>query len=248
LEACKLNTDRSKIRSGIKVLRTGDGWIGIEKPCGISVHNDPGNDVLSIVTSMIYNNHTDLEDIKIESKNQIQPVHRLDKDTSGVLLLAFTHDTLKKLSNYFHQGLVHKKYLALVHGNFDESVQDLNVWNYPLSKDAGGRTHPAGMGKKLKAKTCFRILRQSLHYALLEVILITGRKHQIRRHAKLSGHPVTADRRYGSKKSIDFLKKNKGYNRLGLHAQSIEIQGMDPSVIIISKKIPKEMQRLINQD
>lgn len=243
-----MNIDRSKISSDIKVLKTGDGWIGIEKPCGISVHNDPGNDVLSIVTAMIHDNHIDLEGIKIEGNNQIQPVHRLDKDTSGVLLLAFTSDTLRKLSNYFHQSLVHKKYLALVHGNFDESEQDFKEWDYPLSKDAGGRNNPAGNGRKVKAKTCFKILRQSPHYALLEITLITGRKHQIRRHAKLSGHPVTADRRYSSKKSINFLKNNKGYNRLGLHAQSIEITDMDPSIIIISKKIPREMEVLLNQD
>ena len=234
--------------SHIKVLKTGNGWIGIEKPCGISIHNDPGNDVLSIVTSMINNNHVDLKGIKPEVTNQIQPVHRLDKDTSGVLLLAFTPDTLKKLSNYFYQGLVHKKYLALVHGNFDESAQDVQTWDYPLSKDAGGRNNPAGNGKKVKAKTCYTILRQSPHYALLQITLITGRKHQIRRHAKFSGHPVTGDKRYGSKKSISFLKENCGYDRLGLHAQSIEIPDMDPSLLISSKKIPQEMERLLNQD
>jgi RluA family pseudouridine synthase len=236
------------MNSDIKVLKTGDGWIGIEKPCGISVHNDPGNDVLSIVTSMIRNNHIDLEGVIMGENNQVQPVHRLDKDTSGVLLLASTPDTLKKLSNYFYQGLVHKTYLALVHGNFDEQEQDLKTWDYSLSKDAGGRNDPAGKGKKVKAKTCFRILRQSPHYALLQITLLTGRKHQIRRHAKLAGHPVTADRRYGSKKSIDFLKNNCGYNRLGLHAQSLEIPTMTPSVIITSKKIPLEMEGLLNQD
>ena len=232
----------------IKILKTGNGWIGIEKPCGISVHNDPGNDVLSTVTSMISNGHVDLKDIKAGKNIQIQPVHRLDKDTSGVLLLAFTQAALSRLANCFYQRLVNKKYIALVHGDFDEPEQDLMIWDYPLSKDAGGRNNPAGKGKKVKAKTCFTILQQSPHYALLEITLITGRKHQIRRHAKLSGHPVTADKRYGSKKSINFLKNNCGYNRLGLHAQSIEIPGLDPPVMIISKKIPVKMERLLKQD
>jgi len=236
------------MNSHIKVLKTGDGWIGIEKPCGISVHNDPGSDVLSIVTSMINNSHDDLKGIQIIKNNHIQPVHRLDKDTSGVLLVAFTPEALSKLSKYFYQGLMHKKYLALVHGNFNESGQTIKTWDYPLSKDAGGRNNPAGKGKKVKAKTCFTILRQSPHYTLLQITLITGRKHQIRRHAKLSGHPVTADRRYGSKKSISFLKDNCGYSRLGLHAQSIEIPDMDPSIIISSKKVPLEMEELLTQD
>lgn len=231
----------------IKVLKTGDGWIGIEKPCGISIHNDPGHDVLSIITKMILNDHVDLQSIVKEEIVQVQPVHRLDKDTSGVLLLAYTSETLKKLSNYFYQGLVHKKYLALVHGNFDGSEQNLKTWNYPLSKDAGGRNDPAGKGKKIKAETRFKVLKQSPHYALLEIKLITGRKHQIRRHAKLGGHPITSDRRYGSKKSLQFLMNN-GYNRLGLHAHSMEIPDMDPSLSITSKGIPKEMKALLNQD
>jgi len=232
----------------IKILKTGDGWIGVEKPCGISIHNDPGNDVLSIVTEMILTDHVDLQDIKKKDKVQVQPVHRLDKDTSGVLLLSFKHETLKKLSNYFYHGLVHKKYLALVHGNFDESEQNQNTWEYPLSKDAGGRNDPAGRGKRIKAETRFKVLKQSPHYALLEIKLITGRKHQIRRHAKLGGHPIVADQRYGSKKSIQFLMGNCGYNRLGLHAHSIEIPDMGTSLSIISKGIPRKMKALLDQD
>ncbi|RUA00759.1 MAG: RNA pseudouridine synthase [Deltaproteobacteria bacterium] len=232
----------------IKVLKTGDGWIGIEKPCGISVHNDPGKDVLSIVTSMARRGDIDLQGACAKEKIRILPVHRLDKDVSGVLLLAFTPDTLRKLGVYFHQGLVQKKYLALVHGNFDESEPGLKAWNFPLSKNAGGRKNPAGNGKKVKATTRFTLLRQSPHYTLLEILLITGRKHQIRRHAKLDGHPVTGDRRYGSKKSIAFLKNNCGYNRLGLHAKRLEIPDMAPPVLLDSEKIPPEMEMLLNQD
>ncbi len=236
------------MNKGIKIIKTGQGWIGIEKPCGMSVHNDPGDDVISILTSMIHQGHDDLKNILLEDDFQIQPVHRLDKDTSGVLLLAFTPNILSKLSNYFQQGLVHKKYYALVHGNFDKSTQKANTWSFPLSKDAGGRDNPAGIGKKVSAKTHYTILQKSPHYTLLQIRLITGRKHQIRRHAKLSGHPVTADKRYGSKKSIKFLKNNCEYDRLGLHAQSIEIPDMNPPVIITSKKIPSKMQNLLNSD
>jgi 23S rRNA-/tRNA-specific pseudouridylate synthase len=248
LGAGRLETDRLKIKNEIKVLKTGNGWIGIEKPCGISVHNDPGKDVLSIVTSMARRGDIDLQGIRVKEKIKIQPVHRLDKDVSGVLLLAFTPDTLRKLGNYFRQGLVQKKYFALVHGNFKESGQDLKTWNYPLSKNAGGRNNPAGNGKKVKATTRFTIIRQSPHYTLLDILLITGRKHQIRRHARLDGHPVTADRRYGSKRSIEFLKTNCGYDRLGLHAKSLDIPDMTPPVLITSEKIPPKMEMLLNQD
>jgi 23S rRNA-/tRNA-specific pseudouridylate synthase len=72
-------------------------------------------------------------------------------------------------------------------------------------------------------ETRYQLVDQSAHYSLLKIDLITGRKHQIRRHAKLSGHPVTGDTRYGSKKSIEFLKNNCSYTRLGLHCHSIEL-------------------------
>jgi len=235
-----------KIDEKIKVLETGNGWIGIEKPCGISVHNDPGKDALSIVNSMILHGQIDLENLVAGEKISTQPVHRLDKDTSGVLLLAYTSEALIELSKCFQEGSVHKKYFALVHGNFDETDHCNGAWDFPLSKDAGGRNNPGGAGKKVRAKTCFKVLRQSPHYALLEITLITGRTHQIRRHAKLGGHPVTSDKRYGSKKSIEFLKHQCGYERLGLHAQSIEIP--DKSVIITSKGVPREMAALLDQD
>jgi len=234
--------------NNINILQTGDGWLGIEKPCGVSVHNDPGKDVISIVAKMIENGQINLlTDVK-QDKIRIQPVHRLDKSTSGVLLLAYNPDTIKELSNYFFKGLVQKQYFALVHGNFEDTENKLFTWEYPLTKEAGGRNNPAGNGKKVAAKTCFKIIKQSSHYSLLEIQLITGRKHQIRRHAKLDGHPVLSDKRYGSKKSIQYLSDNLGYDRLGLHAHSIVIQDKESPISIFSQGIPEKMNDLLTQD
>ena len=112
----------------------------------------------------------------------------------------------------------------MVHGNFiskDESAE-YQVWDFPLSKTAGGRNNPAGEGKRVPCRTRYKILEQSPHYALLDVEPVTGRKHQIRRHAKLSGHPVTGDTRYGSARSIEYLRTQKSFTGLGLHCRQLE--------------------------
>ena len=145
-------------RNPFSVVGRGNGWICIEKPGGVSVHNEPGRDVVSLL-------------------DNVQPVHRLDRDTSGLLLLALDKETTARLSRLFAQGKVKKRYKALVHGNFDTPFGTGGVWEYPLSKQAGGRKDPAGRGKKQQALTRFRVEDTSAHYTLLDITLETGRKH-----------------------------------------------------------------------
>lgn len=230
----------------IQVVVRGNGWLCIEKPAGISVHNEPGHDILSLLAEQLFPPGA--------NRTLLQPVHRLDKETSGLLLLATTPDMITHLSELFAKGEVQKKYLALVHGTFDMAKETVSVWDTPLSKEAGGRNHPAGKGKKVTAITQYKLLEQTPHYALLEIELFTGRKHQIRRHAKLAGHPVTGDDRYGSLRSIQFLKENCNYHRLGLHAFALSFQASLPDcqspspIVITSDMIPSEMKTLLKQD
>ncbi len=222
----------------IHIAARGKGWLCIEKPAGISIHNEPGKDIVSILDTQLFS----------QNQNLLQPVHRLDKETSGLLLLATESEVLTRLSAMFAQGEVKKKYLALVHGNFDMENETASLWDTPLSKEAGGRNNPAGKGKKVTAMTHYTLLEHSPHYALLEIELLTGRKHQIRRHAKLAGHPVTGDSRYGSQRSIQFLKENCNYHRLGLHAFQLSFQDESSQVFITSDQVPLEMNALLEQD
>lgn len=227
------------VEKGIRILERGNEWIGVDKPWGMSVHNDPGRDVVSVLREMIGSE-------KVPAP-YIQPVHRLDRDTSGVLLLALTPEKAGALSLAFQQGRVRKHYLALVHGVFDPDSGP-GVWDFPLSKEAGGRQNPGGRGKKLRAETRYSVKVQTAHYALLEISLVTGRKHQIRRHAKLAGHPVTGDRRYGSKRSLDFLSHTHGYTRLGLHAAGLQIKGAGPDIHLSAPDLPGQMEGLMDVD
>ncbi|MCP4115415.1 MAG: RNA pseudouridine synthase [Desulfobacteraceae bacterium] len=232
----------------IDILKTGQGWLCVEKPFGMSVHNEPGHDLLSILATRIRGDEALMTTLGIDSGFEIHPVHRLDRDTSGVILLATQPATLSALSTLFQTGAVKKTYIALVHGNFDLAPGAVQVWDTPLSKEAGGRTNPKGRGKRVRAETRYKLLDQSAHYALLEIELLTGRKHQIRRHAKLGGHPVTGDRRYGSKRSVAFLRENQDFHRLGLHSFSIEFVLDKVSHTIRSRSIPPEIQTLLDND
>jgi len=203
------------------------------------VHNEPGKDLISLLHGHLDNT------IKT---SLLQPVHRLDKETSGLLLLATDQEALTRLSELFARGNVKKRYKALVHGNFDLPRQDAGTWDTPLSKQAGGRTDPRGKGKKVNAQTRYKLLTQSLHYALLEIELLTGRKHQIRRHAKLAGHPVVGDPRYGSPRSISFLKEQKNFQGMGLHSCFLEFQDKEKTITLELPGLPMDMDRLLKED
>lgn len=234
------------------ILKIEKGWLAVDKPCGMSAHNDPGRDLISMLTQKIGSDPLLMNRLGIASLFKIQPVHRLDRETSGVILVSVNDEALHSLSALFVNGLVKKKYTALVHGNFDlkPDAPDDQVWNFPLSKTAGGRNNPAGEGKQVACVTRYRVIRQTHHYALLDIELETGRKHQIRRHAKLSGHPVTGDTRYGSAKSIAYLRTEKSYHRLGLHCSRLEfaLPGKKEIISIASKNPLTEIARLLSQD
>ena len=226
------------MKEKIKIIEQGQGWICLEKPGGISVHNDPGRDLISGIQKQLGPDSTEI----------LQPVHRLDKETSGLLLVATDRDTLAALSDFFAKGTVTKHYKALVHGHFDYPGQVRGTWDTPLTKSAGGRTDPRGRGKRVKALTRYRVEDQSLHYTLLDIELFTGRKHQIRRHAKLAGHPVVGDPRYGSPRALEFLKTHKQFESMGLHAYYLNFKDKGRTVTLELPDLPGEVARLFKED
>lgn len=224
-------------RENIAIAGQGPGWICVEKPAGISVHNHPGKDLISLAAGL-----PECGGLEI-----LQPVHRLDRETSGLLLLATDQESLTRLSEGFARGRIKKFYQALVHGNFPGDRLS-GEWKAPLSKQAGGRTDPAGRGKKQAARTRYAVIDQSAHYALIDIELFTGRKHQIRRHAKLAGHPVVGDSRYGSPRAMAFLQEQRGFFRMALHACRMEFVDQGLTVVLESSGLPDEMRALLEGD
>lgn len=233
----------------LTIIDAGPGWLVIDKPCDLSVHNEPGKDLISLVAQQIAQSPELAERISYQAWNTIGPVHRLDRETSGVILLGLTPEICRWFSRQFEERQVVKKYMAVVHGSFDQAVPCEQVWDRALSPEAGGRKDPEGKGKKVPCLTRIRVMTQSPHYALIECELMTGRKHQIRRHAKLAGHPVLGDARYGSKRAIDYIKTHCQFTRLALHSLALEVilPGIQESKTFTSH-IPNEFMDILKKD
>jgi 23S rRNA-/tRNA-specific pseudouridylate synthase len=224
----------------------------VEKPCGMSVQEERERDLRSVLASQIESDPGLRAEVDCDPAFGIQPVHRLDRETSGVILLACRSKTFSFFARQFEHHKVRKRYVALLHGELPEpgGEKSWGKWTWPLSKEAGGRLHPEGAGETVPAETRFRILRRSARYTLVECELLTGRKHQIRRHARLAGHAVAGDGRYGTARSVAYLREEKGFSRLALHALSLEIQPPRATApeVFRSPAVPPEILRLLDED
>lgn len=242
----KINLNGARV--SITVIACGPSWLIVEKPCGISIHNDPGNDLCAHVLKMVKSGRL----AKISRDiNALHAVHRIDRDTSGLVLLAGDSETLAFFGRQFSAKSVEKRYLALVHGAFENIAERQWLeWNWPLTAAAAGRKDPSGKGPRMPCATRFRLISQSPHYSLIESEPLTGRKHQIRRHAKLAGHPVVGDRRYSSQRSLDYLQRHHNFQRLALHAHLLAIclPGKDSVTTFQSGGLPEQMARLLEMD
>lgn len=232
--------------TALTIIDGGPGWVVVDKPRGLSVHNQPGRDLMSLIEGQLKGDAALAERLAYQPGTVMGPVHRLDRETSGLILLGLNPEISRWFSVQFEQRRVGKHYLALVHGHFDQMEA---LWDSPLSPEAGGRNNPEGKGKKVPCLTRVRVMDQSPHYALIACSLMTGRKHQIRRHAKLAGHPVLGDERYGSKRAVDYVRTQAGFNRLGLHAHLLELALPGRSDIrTFTSPMPQEFVEMIDGD
>lgn len=144
-----------------------------------------------------------------KSRNRVFIVHRLDRETSGVLIFAKTEAAQQKLKDNWKN--THKTYLAVVHGKLAKSEDTIS--NY-LAENALYQVYATNDTETGKlARTAYRVIKETKIYSLLEVELLTGRKHQIRVHFAGIGHPVVGDKKYG--------KPDDPRKQLALHARSI---------------------------
>lgn len=187
-----------------------DNLIIIDKPSGIAVHGGSGiaNGVIEIMRVL-----------RPEEKN-IELVHRLDRHTSGCLLLAKNRPVLLELHELLRENLIDKRYYALVQGYWQD---DESTVNFPLLKersDSGLRTVKVSRDGQVST-TKFSVKRHFDHrMTLLEAKPLTGRMHQIRVHTAHSGHPILGDEVYG-KRTMNRELKKQGLKRLFLHAHTL---------------------------
>lgn len=181
----------------------------VDKPTGIAVHG--GSGISHGVIELLRHARPELRDLSL--------VHRLDRETSGVLVLAKRRSALRELHARFRDGVVEKNYLGLSIGDWQLGEQ---VIDKPLLVEhrKGGERHVIVSKGGKQAQTRVQLSRTFGKYSLLQCSPLTGRTHQIRVHLNALGHPLVGDERYGDEEENRRAKKF-GLKRLFLHAQSI---------------------------
>lgn len=165
----------------------------IDKPKGLVVHPAAGNYTNTLVNALLYK-IKDLSGINGEIRPGI--VHRLDKDTSGLMLIAKNDFSHNCLSEQIKDKTAKRKYLCLVHGNIKEDEFSVDK---PIGRSKADRKKMGIVPDGRNAVTLFKVLERFVQYTLVEAELLTGRTHQIRVHLKSVGHPVAGDSVYGPK-------------------------------------------------
>lgn len=186
----------------LELLYEDEYMIVVNKPAGLVVHPAAGHSSGTLVNGLLHH-CPDLEGIGGEQRPGI--VHRLDKDTSGAIVVAKTTVAHHGLSHQFKERKVQKKYLALVHGVpvQNSGSIDLPVGRHPVDRKKMSTVNRSGR----EALTLWRVREQFPRSALLDVDLKTGRTHQIRVHCQSMGHPLVGDPVYGSAKILSRLSK-----------------------------------------
>jgi 23S rRNA pseudouridine1911/1915/1917 synthase len=216
----------------------------VDKPPGLVVHPAPGHDSGTLVNALLYH-CPDLGGIGQELRPGI--VHRLDKDTSGTLVVAKTALAMEHLAAQFKDRRVRKDYLALVHG---EMAADCGTIRLPVGRHPVDRKRMSTHSRKgREAETGWRVARRLGGITLLELRLKTGRTHQIRVHCAAIRRPIVGDPVYGARRAAgraEIQALTAAVGRQMLHAWRLEI--LHPRTgerMRFESPLPADMERLI---
>lgn len=235
----------------VAIIYEDESVLAVNKPAGLMVHGD-GRTRTATLTDWLLEKYPSIAEVGepwTDSVGNIiqRPgiVHRIDKETSGVLIIAKNQRTFEYLKQQFKNREVEKVYNAFVYGVLDEksttidmpigrSKKDFRLWS--TGKQARGTLRPA--------VTAYEVLAQSQAASFTEVRPKTGRTHQIRVHFKSIGHPVVCDKRYAPKRDCIL-----GFTRLALHARSVTFSLPNGTTITVEAPLPddfKHAQKLLS--
>ena len=221
----------------LDVVYEDDDVIVVNKPQGMVVHPADGNRNGTLVNALLYHCKGGLSAIN----GVIRPgiVHRIDKDTSGLLAAAKNNEAHIKLAKQLKERKAVRKYYALVNGNIKE---DSGTVNKPIGRSANDRKKMAVRADGREAITHFKVVERFGNYTLVECILETGRTHQIRVHMASIGHSIVGDKTYG-------IKKEK-FNLNGqlLHAKTIGfVHPSTGEMMTFSSNLPDYFTDVLNK-
>ena len=191
-------TKLEKNKIDIDIVYEDDDVMVINKPSGLVVHPGNGNKNNTLVNGLLYYNTT-----LGKSDDEERPgiVHRLDKDTSGLMLVAKSNKALEVLADDFKNKRVHREYVALIDGVFPQMEATIDA---PIGRDPKNFQKMAVVATGKHAVTHLKVIKRYKKYTLVNLVLETGRTHQIRVHLSYIGYPLYNDPMYNKKESTEF--------------------------------------------
>lgn len=229
----------------LTILFEDDEIIAVDKPSGMVVHPAPGHRKGTLVNALLYRSQA-LSAVGGDSRPGI--VHRLDKDTSGVVLVAKNNRAHRRLASQFASRQVDKTYLAVASGHLRS---DEGRWDTAIGRDRKERKKISSRSSRLRtAATRYRLILRLEGASLLELHPETGRTHQIRVHLAEDGHPVLGDPVYGpkSRRRSPYHEASRHFgfaDRLALHARRISFRHpSSDSPLEIEAPLPPEFERI----
>ncbi|HDL74887.1 MAG TPA: RluA family pseudouridine synthase [bacterium] len=230
--------------SYMKIIYEDDDLLVADKPAGIVVFPEGKSNEETLIDYLL-KEFSYLKNVGQEPRYGI--VHRLDKDTSGVILIAKNDESLRYLQKQFKEGKVSKKYIALVVGEIKENQGKIESLIGRDSKDRKKQKtylylEPEAQKKGLRtAVTRYNVLKRFKGYTLLEVFPETGRKHQIRVHLLYLGYPIAGDKIYSFKGKLI----PKGLKRQFLHANCIKIKMVNGKTKEFCSELPEDLEQAL---
>lgn len=226
----------------ISVLYEDDDVLVLDKPVGLLVHGD-GRSTEKTLSDWVADTYPDMrevgESLHLATGDIIERpgiVHRLDKDTSGVIIVCKTKDSFAYMKNEFQERRIHKKYTAFVYDNIkeDNGIIDASIGRSPKDFRQWSAEKNA-RGELREATTRWKKVVSTKEHALLEVYPETGRTHQIRVHLKHIEHPIIADPLYAPNR-----KHLLGFERLALHAKEVSFTALSGNLVKVESPYPTD--------
>ena len=223
-------------KPAVDIIYEHEHFLIIHKPHGLLMHPPSMHDNSPTLVDWLLIHFKDIQSVGYVDRPGI--VHRLDKDTSGILIIPKTNYAHTVFGNLFRERTITKKYYAIVQGHPDpKGIIDLPIGRCPITKiRMSTKSTPSSSAKMRHAITHYRVVEYFDDTALVEVMPVTGRTHQIRVHFAAIGHPLIGDQLYG--------KKSKIINRQALHAYSLAFHFGD-TPYQFSKEPPQDFKKLI---
>ena len=229
----------------IEIVYEDETLVVVNKPAGLVVHPAAGSPSGTLANALAYH----FQQLP-GGGTSVRPgiVHRLDRDTSGLLVVAKTEAALENLSDQFRDRTVFKSYVALVHGRV---VPDSGRIDQPLARDPSNRTRMGVVRGGRNALTLYRVRRSFQRFTLLDVELKTGRTHQIRVHLAWLKHPVVGDETYGAGRDntiqdARLRARIRNLNRHFLHAEKLAFSHPETGQLMkFESPLPAELSEVL---